>query len=34
MKEKLTKAWLSCWLYVITLISGAILGLLFLCQPA
>lgn len=29
MKEKLTKAWLSCWLYVITLISGAILGLLF-----
>lgn len=26
MKQKLTKLWLSCWLYVITLISGIILG--------
>lgn len=26
MKQTLTKLWLSCWLYVITLISGIILG--------
>ena len=28
MKQKITKQWLSCWLYVITLLAGAIFGLL------
>lgn len=28
MKEKLTKLWLSVWLYVITLIAGIVLGCL------
>ena len=26
MKQKLTHMWLSCWLYVITLVSGIVLG--------
>ena len=29
MKQKLTKLWLSAWLYVITLIAGIILGAVF-----
>lgn len=28
MKQKLTKLWLSCWLYVITLLAGVLFGLL------
>ncbi len=27
MKEKIAKGWLSCWLYVITMISGVIIGI-------
>ncbi len=26
--KKITKIWLSCWLYIIVLISGIIIGLL------